>query len=251
MIDGTTGDSMAPDDLRVAAVFDGEAGGAPFFTPDRVRVIDPEGRAALLRYLTGAPLVIRAAGLEPDPLDPSRGPAVPVGYRSDGVWVWQEATAYYLAERWVAPEDDLLAHIEGNDFTPPATLPDEVVDVAAAAAMDTSRVRPADTRDIQYYLRTDDGFSVDNPRGIFRIWTDPQGYPREESMQWVGRDYRDEAVPPFGTLRWRKTTRFISNRRSGEVDLDPFSTVDAAHALDVIVGRAASGRFPGQPAPKL
>jgi hypothetical protein len=250
MIDGTAGDAMRPDDLRVAAVFDGEADGAPFFTPDRVRVIDPEGRAALLRYLTGAPLVIRAAGLEPDPLDPSRGHAVPVGYRSDGVWVWQEATAYYLAERWVAPEDDLLAHIEEADFTA-ATLPDEVIDAAAAAALDTSRVRPADTRDIQYYLRTDDGYSIDNPPGIFRIWTDSQGYPREESMQWVGRDYRHEAVPPFGTLRWRKTTLFISNRRSGEMDLDPFPTVDAAHALNIVVERVAAGYFPGQPAPKV
>ncbi|MDT5040340.1 MAG: hypothetical protein QOE51_1325 [Actinoplanes sp.] len=78
---------MTPDDLRVAAVFDGEADGVPFFTPDRVRVIDPDGRAALVRYLTGAPLVVRAPGLEADPLDPGRGPAVPVGYRSDGVWV--------------------------------------------------------------------------------------------------------------------------------------------------------------------
>jgi hypothetical protein len=237
---------MTPDDLRVAAVFDGEVDGVPFFTPDRVRVIDPDGRAALVRYLTGAPLVVRAPGLEADPLDPGRGPAVPVGYRSDGVWVWQEATAYYVAERWVAPEDDLLDHIERTGYTPPSTLAGGVMDAAADAVLDQNRTRPPDTRNIQYYLRTDSGYSVDNPRGIFRIWTDPQGYEHEESLQRSGRESPAVAAPPFGILGWRNTSRFVSNRRSGEVDLDPFSPRDAARALDIIARRAAASFFPEQ-----
>jgi hypothetical protein len=237
---------MRPDDLRIAAVFDGEADGVPFFTPDRVRVIDPDGRAALVRYLSEAPLVVRAPGLEPDPLDPGRGPAVPVGYRSDGVWVWQEATAYYVAERWVAPEEDFLDHIERAGFAPPTSLPDEVMDAAADAALDQSRTRPPDTRNIRYYLRTDSGYSVENPRGIFRIWTDPQGYEHEESVQWAGRKNRSVAAPPFGTLRWRPTSLFASNRRSGEMDLDPFSPLDAARALDIAAGRSAAIIFPEQ-----
>jgi hypothetical protein len=237
------GGTMTPDELRIAAVFDGDN----TFTPDRVRVIDPDGRAAIGRYLTEAPLVIRAAGLEPDPLDPSRGPVVPVGYRTDGVWVWQEATAYYLAERWVAPEDGLLEQIERAGFTPPTELPDEVLDAAAAAAVDPAYVRPADPRTIQYYLRTDEGYGVENPRGLFRIWTDERGLDHEESLRWTGRGDSSEPAPPYGMLRWGPTSRFASNRRNGEIDLDPFPVADAARALDVIVARAAATPFSERP----
>jgi hypothetical protein len=237
---------MTPDDLRVAAVFDGEVEGVPFFTPDRVRVIDPDERAALLRYLNEAPLVVRAPGLELDPLDPGRGPAVPVGYRSDGIWVWQEATVYYLAERWIAPEDDLLHHIEQRGYVPPAELSDEVAAAAADAALDLTRTRPPDTRRVQYYLRTDGGHSVENPSGIYRIWTDPQGYEHEEAVKWSGRRSRSVPVPPFGTFRWGMTDTFASNRRSGEIDLDPFPPQDAARSLDIVARGAAARLFPEQ-----
>ena len=112
--------------------------------------------------------------------------------------------------------------------------------------MDPNRTRPPDTRNIQYYLRTDGGHSIENPSAVYRIWTDPQGYQRSESLQRVGRKDVSAAAPPFGTLRWRHTSRFVTNRRNGEEDLDPFSPMDAASAQEVITRWAAATFFPEQ-----
>jgi hypothetical protein len=45
-----------------------------------------------------------------DVLDDDRMAAVPIGFRSDGRWVWPDTVSYYLKRHGIAPEPDLLAH---------------------------------------------------------------------------------------------------------------------------------------------
>jgi hypothetical protein len=61
-----------------------------------------------------------------------------------------------------------------------------------------------------------------------------------------GRSSRAVTAPPFGSFRWGKTGTFASNRRSGEIDLDPFSPVEAARALDIMARGTAANLFPEQ-----
>ena len=74
----------------------------------------------VLSYLAeGAPL-LRTAAREPDVYDREGGSVVPLGYRTDGRWVWSEATAYYLATYGLSPDPRLLADIRANGYRRPA-----------------------------------------------------------------------------------------------------------------------------------
>jgi hypothetical protein len=124
-------DTSAP--LRLARVFDGEnPSGSPWFSPGRLRIPEPVRRERLAAYLSGGRLVVRATGRMVDPLDPSRGPVVPLSYRTDGTWVWQEALAYYVRSRGVAPEMALLCHIEERGYAPVTDVPNDLVRAAVA-----------------------------------------------------------------------------------------------------------------------
>ena len=112
--------------LRLARVFDGQSpSGAPWFSPNRLRLPEPVRRRRIAAYLTAGRLVVRAAGRMADPLSGSDEPVVPLNYRTDGTWVWQEALAYYLLTRGAAPELEFLCHIEERGFAPATGVSDD------------------------------------------------------------------------------------------------------------------------------
>ena len=57
----------------------------------------------MLEYLlSGSPLMV-AESAATDVFDADRGSVVPLHLRTDGTWIWSEATAYYAAEHGIAP----------------------------------------------------------------------------------------------------------------------------------------------------
>jgi hypothetical protein len=129
-------ESITPGDgPRPARVFDsiGPSGG-PLFSPVRARIVEPERRMRLVGYLSQAPMVLRATGRMPDPLAADAVPRVPLSFRTDGVWVWCEASAYYLDTRGVAPELELLCHIEEQACILPGAVAEDVVRQAGVRA---------------------------------------------------------------------------------------------------------------------
>ena len=89
--------SRTPDrGVRVAVVFDEvdtELG--PLFRADHPRV-DGAELPNLATYLrAGHPLLVTTALLD-DVVQPRLGTAVPTSFRTDGTWVWCDATTYYL-----------------------------------------------------------------------------------------------------------------------------------------------------------
>lgn len=147
--------------FRVAAVFDRiDERGRPFFSPDRRRLVARNERTSVLRYLQSAPMVLRATGMEPDPLTRSSSRVVPLHYRTDGEWVWQEACCYYLQEHGVAPEDAFLAHIATRGYLPPPRLSPEILQAAGRAALAPAAggpIMPAGQRAIRYLARVERG----------------------------------------------------------------------------------------------
>lgn len=95
--------------VRLARAFDGADARGPFFHDDHPRLGGEDGER-VLAYLRSGELVLDVPGGLDDVLDPGRAGAVPAGFRSDGRWVWPEATAYYLKRHGLAPEPDLVAH---------------------------------------------------------------------------------------------------------------------------------------------
>lgn len=117
-----------PPTTRIAKVFDGADDGVPFYLPTHPR-LSPAERDRPLAYLAAGTALLMTTATEPDFVEPKRGEVVPMNFRTDGTWVWNDALAYYLAEYGFAPEQDFLAAMEAAGWTCPT--PDaEVVERA-------------------------------------------------------------------------------------------------------------------------
>ena len=104
--------------VRLARAFDGaDEGDGPYFHADHPRLDGPEGER-VLAYLRSGELVLNTPGALDDVLDPARLGVVPVGFRSDGRWIWPDAVAYYLKRHGLAPEPDLVAHVLARSGPP-------------------------------------------------------------------------------------------------------------------------------------
>lgn len=95
--------------VHVARAFDGAGVRGPWFSPDHELVVDPAERGRLLEFLAGGEVVLAATGRLTDVLSGAAG-AVPAGLRSDGTWVWSDATRYYLDRYQLAPDPELAVH---------------------------------------------------------------------------------------------------------------------------------------------
>ncbi len=106
--------------LQVAAVFDAaDAETGPCFSPGHAR-LDTEEAARVARYLgQGEPLLVTTARMD-DVVDTTRAGAVPMNFRTDGTWIWTEASAYYAAEHLLEPDPRLLARIREEGYACPA-----------------------------------------------------------------------------------------------------------------------------------
>jgi len=101
--------------FKLARVFDSaHADTGPGFHPLHRTVADPAERDRLLAYLTsGTPVLITTARAA-DVLRPASGPVVPTGFRTDGEWIWTDSVAWYLEQHGLAPDEDLVAHIDAR-----------------------------------------------------------------------------------------------------------------------------------------
>jgi hypothetical protein len=123
--------------LQIAAIFDTidpEVG--PQFLPDHPR-LDTDEAAKVARYLLQAePVLVTSAQMD-DVVDTNRQSCVPLDFRTDGRWIWTEASAYYAQEHLLEPDPELLAHIRSNNHTVP-----EVDAVAVHRALEVLQHSP-------------------------------------------------------------------------------------------------------------
>lgn len=104
-------------ELQVADVYDEVLDDVGVFRSGRA-VIPPDDRNRLTAYLLAASVVIDTADWIDDVIDPNVGAVVPTSIRTDGTWVWSDATTYYLSEHGIAPAPPLLAHIQAAQSSP-------------------------------------------------------------------------------------------------------------------------------------
>ncbi|MFC7432208.1 MULTISPECIES: hypothetical protein [unclassified Agrococcus] len=109
----------SPAPPRVARVFDGHRDGRPWFAPEHRVVVDRAERDGLLALLRSGSVVVHAARPLRDDLG-DHDAAVPASLRSDGTWIWSDASAYYLERHWIAPDAELVAHL--RTAGPPAAI---------------------------------------------------------------------------------------------------------------------------------
>jgi hypothetical protein len=95
--------------VTVARVFGGAGPAGPWFAPDQELVTDSALLATMLDFLRAGEVVLATETRLTDVLTRSAG-VVPASLRSDGVWVWSEATTYYLDRHRLAPDPGLAGH---------------------------------------------------------------------------------------------------------------------------------------------
>jgi hypothetical protein len=211
--------------LLLARVFDGESSsGAPWFSPNRRRISDPVRRDRLATYLERGRMVLRVAGRAPDPLAPAAGRIVPLHYRTDGVWVWQEALAYYVRKRGVAPELALLCHIEEHGLLPPGPVSDPSADRAAARARSPLPPRAA-AEPMTYFA----SYDYSRPTHLTRA---PRGDIR-----------RAETLGPG--LRWRSSDLLWRQSTGGDYNLVQIVEEEAVRIIDERCHREFAELSPG------
>ncbi|ASR37011.1 hypothetical protein BAY61_20775 [Prauserella marina] len=98
--------------VHLARAFDGASAAGPWFAPDHELVVDPAIRWRLLDFLSGGEVVFAASPMT-DVVTGSPG-VVPADLRSDGTWVWSEASRYYLDRYRLAPDPGLTGHALAN-----------------------------------------------------------------------------------------------------------------------------------------
>ena len=103
--------------IRLAPVFDEvdeETG--PRLSPDH-STVDAQERDLLLGYLSRGTLLMESTSGMEDVWDREAGPAVPISFRTDGYWIWSDATTYYLHEYSLTPAPAFLEHIRARGYT--------------------------------------------------------------------------------------------------------------------------------------
>jgi hypothetical protein len=104
----------------VASPFGGvDPQAGPLFDADHPRIEDPAERRRVLGYLAAGEPVLVVRARTDDVVDPARHDTVPLGFRTDGRWIWPDAVAYYLDHHLLAPDPRLLAHIRAADYRCP------------------------------------------------------------------------------------------------------------------------------------
>ncbi|MEV6810742.1 hypothetical protein [Micromonospora sp. NPDC051296] len=94
------------------------------------QVLAEDERDRVLSFLAGGSPIVTTTATMDDVLDGTPG-VVPMGYRSDGVWVWPDGLAHYIRSHALAPEADLLDHIRATGYRAGPVVP-----VVAHQAMD-------------------------------------------------------------------------------------------------------------------
>jgi hypothetical protein len=103
--------------MRVAALYDGIAGGVSYFRPDRPRIDDPAERRRVADYLRSGAALVVARVLDTDWLDPALPKRVPVGYATDGTWTWNLGLSYYVEHYGISPDPELYSRIRSAGYT--------------------------------------------------------------------------------------------------------------------------------------
>jgi hypothetical protein len=209
---GVVDEQAAPIHPQLARVFDHTAAnGRPYFSPSRLRIVERERRGWILDYLTRAPLALRSLGRAPDPLAGDRRPVMPLGYRTDGVWVWQEAVGHYLRTRGIAPEFALLSHIESNAYRLPDVVDPLLVKRAEEVVRHPPPLRPRPAAPLYYTQRLAGGFGP-----LVRA-------PRRDI-------FFTQVLDP--DLRWRDSDALWRNARTGEHEYVEIPEEVAAEIVD-------------------
>ncbi|WP_238012838.1 hypothetical protein KZZ52_15305 [Dactylosporangium sp. AC04546] len=128
--------------VKIAVLFDRvDPQAGPRMHPDHPKAAGAE-RERLLGYLRrGEPLLVTTARMD-DVVDTALQAAVPMNFVTDGVFIWTDASTYYLERHGLLPDPELVEHIRARDYQP-APVDGAAVHRALAALQEPATEEPA------------------------------------------------------------------------------------------------------------
>ena len=90
--------------------------GQPVMSNDLGRSRSDHEKENILGFLNGGTGLIAAAGYDVDRIDPDAPACVPIGYRTDGDWIWGAELKYYLSNHGVLPPADFIEHMAEKGY---------------------------------------------------------------------------------------------------------------------------------------
>jgi hypothetical protein len=132
--------------FQQAPVFDRvDAVDGPAFAADHPLIADPSTLDMLLTRLNAGTLILATPALMDDIVDPARGARVPLGFQTDGVWIWTQTIAYYLREYGLAPAGRFLEYLMLTAGDPPRAATAEEAAQARAFVLRPREQRETET----------------------------------------------------------------------------------------------------------
>jgi hypothetical protein len=106
-------DSEPP--FRLARIFDfADPVTGPGFAMGHRIITDQEERDRMIQFLTTGTVILHTTARMKDVLDPDGGEVVPTSFRTDGDWIWTDTATYYLEYYGLAPDAELITHIDAQ-----------------------------------------------------------------------------------------------------------------------------------------
>jgi hypothetical protein len=116
--------------MKVAGIWSGIQDGVPQLSP-HLEKDGAEDASEIIDFLEKGTLVLRSAGCSEDWLDAERKEVVPIGFRTDGEWIWADELAYYIKAYGVMPPNEFVAYIRAQGYVPKEASPDKVQEASA------------------------------------------------------------------------------------------------------------------------
>ena len=104
--------------IEIVRLYDAVDETGPSMAPDHP-VIDDQEAERLLAYLRQGEALLLTTGRMDDVVDRARVGAVPMSFRTDGVWIWSDASTYYLERHRLSPDPRLVAHARERGYQCP------------------------------------------------------------------------------------------------------------------------------------
>lgn len=101
--------------FRLARIFDfADPATGPGFAMGHRIITDQEERDRMLQFLSTGTVILHTTARMKDVLDPDGDEVVPTSFRTDGEWIWTDTATYYLEYYGLAPDAELITHIDGQ-----------------------------------------------------------------------------------------------------------------------------------------